>query len=206
MRYAILLLAVSACSTPKEQGYAPNKLAVQLNNKALDLMMHDPFSNEIDTSTVKKAIMILDSALEIDKKNSVIYSNRHDAMVKLGRFDDAIETLKMSIINIENFAEGYMGLGMLNEHLNNQDQAHINYIKAIENYELRIRTGTDEQRIHSHCEIAFIKAFLGKKEEALRDLNNLLYRNRGNSEIQFYIETVTSIDKNQFIIKRFTKF
>jgi tetratricopeptide (TPR) repeat protein len=203
MRYFLLLIAAFACSTPKGQEYIPNKEAVELNNQALDLMMKDPFARTVDTATYEQAIELLNSALKLDKRNSIIYSNRHDAFVKLGRYDDALETLKMATSNIEHFAEGFMGLGMLYEHLNEPKLARKNFNSAIENFKLRGEDGNREQRIHANCEIAFAKAYLTDKQDALDELNALLAEHPNNQEIQMYIELLRTFDKDKFIAERF---
>ena len=203
MRYFIILIAAFACSTPKGQEYIPNEEAVELNNKALELMMKDPFARTVDTTTYEQAIKLLNSALELDKRNSIIYSNSHDAFVKLGRFEEALETLKMATSNIEYFAEGFMGMGMIYEHLNEQELARKNFNNAIENFKLRSKEGTREQRIHANCEIAFARAYLTDKQDALNELNSLLAEHPNNQEIQMYLELLRTFDKDQFIAERF---
>lgn len=95
------------------------------------------YNTTANSSTYNQALQLLDSALRIDRQNSVIYDNKYQALVKLGRFEEAKVSLQMATENIEDFAAGFIAMAFLDEHLNNSISAKSNYKKAIQQYGIR---------------------------------------------------------------------
>lgn len=157
------------------------------------------------SSTYHQALELLDSALNIDNQNSVIYGNKHQALIKLGRLEQAASSLKMATENINNFAEGYVGIAFIYEYLNNKSTATLNYKKAINEYEIRNKKSNKQERIHNNCEIAFVTMCLNNQQLAAEQMNDLLEDYPNNEEVKMYKGLISTFDKKKFINERFAR-
>jgi tetratricopeptide (TPR) repeat protein len=106
-----LLIAFVSC----EQNSTKHKVdpaAVQLNNQAMTLV---PYIDNADSS--KKAISLLDKAIEIDSNYFLGYSNKLMFYYQLKQFDKALLTNNRLIQLRPNAHDLYMRSGMLYEQL-----------------------------------------------------------------------------------------
>lgn len=206
MRNIIFLVLLISCSQPNAPTYVPNPKAVELNNEATKLMFElSLFDTTKHIRTYKHVLKILDEALLIDSKNSIIYDNKNKVLIKLGRFDEALISLKEATITIENFAEGYMGIGFLYEYMNDESSANSNYKKAIDTYKVRNLGANLEKRIHNNCEIAFAKLFLNKPELAIQQIENLKSDYPNNEQVMVYYDLISNFDKKKFLAELHAK-
>jgi tetratricopeptide (TPR) repeat protein len=158
-----------------------------------------------NSSTYNQAFQLLDSALRIDRHNSMIYDNKHQALVKFGRFEEAKASLQMATENIGNFAAGFMAIAFLDEHLNNSISVKPNYEKATQRYEIRNHYSNEQQGIHNYCEIAFATLCLDKPIESKRSINSLITNYPNNEEVEYYNRLLATFNKADFIKEQFAK-
>ena len=107
--------------------------ALKLNDSAMSLYKNDP----------QKALLVLEDALEISKKNSdhnlVAKSNNNLGIVyrDLGDFEKALKLSTESLTTNDSLvkASAYNNIGVVNRNLANYDEALINYLKALDIYQ-----------------------------------------------------------------------
>ena len=79
----------------------------------------------------KKAISFFDSSLHLDFTYMYSYREKAIALYDLGRYDDALQTLKRAVTIQNNFEEGYYWMGKCYEKLRQPDDAIQSYQNAL---------------------------------------------------------------------------
>ena len=83
------------------------------------------------TNDKKKAISFFDSSLHLDFTYMYSYREKAIALYDLGRYDDALQTLKRAVTIQNNFEEGYYWMGKCYEKLRQPDDAIQSYQNAL---------------------------------------------------------------------------
>ncbi len=111
-------------------GHKPDSAVIELNNQAVNAYTNR--SNSPDS--VKKAMMLLDKAIEKDPDYQLAYANKAEFLKKEGDLTQALETLNAYLKR--NPIEPYtlLGAGMFYEKLGNKKEAMNYYKRAEENF------------------------------------------------------------------------
>ena len=83
------------------------------------------------TNDKKKAINYFDSSIHLDFTNMYAYREKAIALYDLGKYDEALQTLKRAVTIQNNFEEGYYWMGKCYEKLQQPDDAIQSYQNAL---------------------------------------------------------------------------
>ena len=83
------------------------------------------------TNDKKKAINFFDSSLHLDFTYMYAYREKAIALYDLGKYDEALQTLKRAVTIQNNFEEGYYWMGKCYEKLQQPDDAIQSYQNAL---------------------------------------------------------------------------
>ena len=129
-----MFLTLTPCNAQRNEklccGHKPDSAVIVLNNQAVDAYTNH--SNSPDS--VKKAMTLLDCAIEKDPDYQLAYANKAEFLKNQGELTQALETLNAYLKR--NPIEPYtlMGAGLLYEMLGNKKEAMNYYKRAEENF------------------------------------------------------------------------
>lgn len=129
-----MFLTLTPCNAQRNEklccGHKPDSAVIVLNNQAVDAYTNH--SNSPDS--VKKAMTLLDCAIEKDPDYQLAYANKSEFLRNQGDLTQALETLNTYLKR--NPIEPYtlMGAGLLYEMLGNKKEAMNYYKRAEENF------------------------------------------------------------------------
>lgn len=129
-----MFLTLTPCNAQRNEklccGHKPDSAVIVLNNQAVDAYTNH--SNSPDS--VKKAMTLLDCAIEKDPDYQLAYANKAEYLKNQGELTQALETLNAYLKR--NPIEPYtlMGAGLLYEMLGNKKEAMNYYKRAEENF------------------------------------------------------------------------
>ena len=129
-----MFLTLTPCNAQRNEklccGHKPDSAVIVLNNQAVDAYTNH--SNSPDS--VKKAMTLLDCAIEKDPDYQLAYANKAEILKNQGELTQALETLNAYLKR--NPIEPYtlMGAGLLYETLGNKKEAMNYYKRAEENF------------------------------------------------------------------------
>lgn len=83
------------------------------------------------TNAPKKAILFLDSCLNVNYTYMYAYREKGIALYNLGKYDDAVLVLQRAVTLQNNYDEGYFWLGKCYEKLNQKENAIQSYQNAL---------------------------------------------------------------------------
>ncbi|KAH9279889.1 Stress-induced-phosphoprotein 1 [Echinococcus granulosus] len=95
--------------------------ATELKDRGNTFLQQGKYDNAIDCYT---------SAIELDPKNHVLYSNRSAAYAKVGQYEDALKDAEECVKLNASWAKGYSRKGAALEFLKRFDEAEKAYMKA----------------------------------------------------------------------------
>lgn len=129
-----MFLTLTPCNAQRNEklccGHKPDSAVIVLNNQAVDAYTNH--SNSPDS--VKKAMPLLDCAIEKDPDYQLAYANKAEYLKGQGELTQALETLNAYLKR--NPIEPYtlMDAGLLYEMLGNKKEAMNYYKRAEENF------------------------------------------------------------------------
>lgn len=161
-----IFLTLTSCNAQSNKklccGHKPDSTVIVLNNQAVNVYTH--WSNSPDS--VKKAITLLDSAIEKDPDYQLAYANKAEYLKSQGNIAQALETLKAYLKRNPTEPYTLLGAGMFYEKMGNKKEAVDYYKRAEENFNRRYEE--DHDPTHEINRYLAIKLMEGpKKVEAL---------------------------------------
>jgi tetratricopeptide (TPR) repeat protein len=187
LEHNIIILTIAtfltvSCNSHSEKKY--DKEVIELNNRAIELMISNPDS----------ALIILDKATEIDETYYVAYSNKVNIYISNGNFDQAIHSAKKEVHAKPDLAEAVTMLGMLYDYTGQIDKAGEQYDKAIDLYNNRLTT-SDKHKQANRLNRAHTLLLLGKGAEGQNEIQQLLKENPDDFAIQMLVD----FDKDKYL-------
>ncbi|MEA5080609.1 MAG: hypothetical protein VB024_03175 [Dysgonamonadaceae bacterium] len=135
----LLIILINSCTKRVERTYDPQ--AVELNNKALELINQD----QLDS-----ALLVYDQSIKTDKTcyfphigKSIIYMRKKD-------WNKAFEETQQAIKKNSDYAEGYQALGLIADAKGDSIEAKEYYNKAIKKFDERIKSSNDSNALRSN--------------------------------------------------------
>jgi tetratricopeptide (TPR) repeat protein len=135
----LLIILINSCTKRDERTYDPQ--AVELNNKALELVNQD----QLDS-----ALLVYDQSIKTDKTyyfphigKSIIYMRKKD-------WNKAFEETQQAIKKNSDYAEGYQALGLIADAKGDSIEAKEYYNKAIKKFDERIKSSNDSNALRSN--------------------------------------------------------
>ena len=161
-----MFLTLTSCTAQSNKklccGHKPDSTVIVLNDQAVNVYTY--WSNSPDS--VKKAITLLDSAIEKDPDYQLAYANKAEYLKSQGNIAQALETLKAYLKRNPTEPYTLLGAGMFYEKMGNKKEAVDYYKRAEENFNRRYEE--DHDPTHEINRYLAIKLMEGpKKVEAL---------------------------------------
>jgi len=135
----LLIILINSCTKRDERTYDPQ--AVELNNKALELM---------NQGQLDSALLVYDQSIKTDKTyyfphigKSIIYMRKKD-------WNKAFEETQQAIKKNSDYAEGYQALGLIADAKGDSIEAKEYYNKAIKKFDERIKSSNDSNALRSN--------------------------------------------------------
>lgn len=189
-----MFLTLTSCDAQSNKklccGHKPDSTVIVLNNQAVNVYTH--WSNSPDS--VKKAITLLDRAIEKDPDYQLAYANKAEYLKSQGNIAQALETVKAYLKRNPTEPYTLLGVGMFYEKLGNKKEAMDYYKRAEENFDRRYKEDHDSaHEINRYLAIRLIEG--SKKAKALYDAErNCLasteeQRKRNDVFVKYIIET-----------------
>ena len=123
----IVFLFIAFCSCG--QKHKDNPAAIALNKQAMAIMMHASFD---DSDSVRKAVLLLDSATAIDSDYFLGYYNKLVFLDELKEYDKALSTVN-KLIQLRPYDQNlYTTGGLLCEHLGVSASSPAYFKKSLE--------------------------------------------------------------------------
>lgn len=158
--------------------------AIELNNQAIKIINSDPDS----------ALILLDKATNINKKNYVAYNNKVSVYCSKGDYENAIKAAKQGLKVKPDLAEAVTMLGMLYDYTGQPDKAKEQYQKAIDLYDNRIST-SDKDKQANRLNKAHALLLIGNKTEGQKEVQELFKENPDDFTIQMLVD----FEKNKYL-------
>jgi len=157
-----MFLTLTSCNAQRNKklccGHKPDSTVIVLNNQAVNVYTH--WSNSPDS--VKKAITLLDSAIEKDPDYQLAYANKAEYLKSQGNIAQALETLKAYLKRNPTEPYTLLGAGMFYEKMGNKKEAMDYYERAEENFNRRYEE--DHDTVHEINRYLSIKLMEGPKK------------------------------------------
>ena len=129
-----MFLTLTSCNAQRNKkpccGHKPDSTVIVLNNQAVNVYTH--WSNSPDS--VKKAITLLNRAIEKDPDYQLAYANKAEYLKSQGNIAQALETLKAYLKRNPTEPYTLLGAGMFYEKMGNKKEAMDYYKRAEENF------------------------------------------------------------------------
>ena len=129
-----MFLTLTSCNAQRNEklccGHKPDSTVIVLNNQAENVYMH--WSNSPDS--VKKAITLINGAIEKDPDYQLAYANKAKYLKEQGDIAQALETLNAYLKRNPTEPYTLMGAGLFYEKLGNKKEAMDYYKRAEENF------------------------------------------------------------------------
>ena len=157
-----MYLTLTSCNAQSNKklccGHKPDSTVIVLNNQAVNVYTH--WSNSPDS--VKKAITLLDSAIEKDPDYQLAYANKAEYLKSQGNIAQALETIKAYLKRNPTEPYTLLGAGMFYEKMGNKKEAMDYYKRAEENFNRRYEE--DHDTVHEINRYLSIKLMEGPKK------------------------------------------
>lgn len=152
---------------------------IKLNEKAT------LFITKRNYTSYQEALKLLDKAIRLDTTFYMAYLNKAQVLIKLGKYNDAIDISKYLVSSIKpDFPEAYTMLGMLYDKVGETSTAKDYYKKAIEKYSDRISKKDNVMDIVNRAHLNYIL----DKEKGLNEIDSLIKVYPKNEELLLYKE------------------
>jgi len=174
-----------------------DSLALELNEKAINRFQNYNLglNNEIDS--LELSIIDLDSALRIEPKNSVFYSNKATILLALNRDEEVLELMQSAIKEIPSYAEGYSMIGFIYEYRKNSEKSQMWFKKALNAYDDRIEQ--NKFVVNSKLNKAFLYFFTDGKEAATREFEKLKNEYPDDNNVLYMGFVFDEFDKESYL-------
>jgi tetratricopeptide (TPR) repeat protein len=96
-------------------------------------------------SNPDSALTLLDSALKFNSEDYMLYFNKGHVYIGKGNYLKAIEVYKQMLLKKPDFTQGITFLGMLYDKQGQSEVAKLQYLKAIANYDLKLKNTHNNQ-------------------------------------------------------------
>ena len=152
-----MFLTLTPCNAQSNKklccGHKPDSVVIELHNQAVNAYTNH--SNSPDS--VKKAMTLLDCAIEKDPDYQLAYANKAEYLKSQGNIAQALETLNAYLKRNPTEPYTLLGAGIFYEKLGNKKEAMDYYKRAEENFKRLY----EEEHESPHVNLRFIKAFVG---------------------------------------------
>ena len=129
-----MFLTLTPCNAQSNKklccGHEPDSTVIVLNNQAVNVYTH--WSNSPDS--VKKAMTLLDRAIEKDPDYQLAYAHKAEYLKNQGELTQALETLNAYLKRNPTEPYTLLGAGLFYEKLGNKKEAMDYYKRAEENF------------------------------------------------------------------------
>jgi len=129
-----MFLTLTPCNAQSNKklccGHEPDSTVIVLNNQAVNVYTH--WSNSPDS--VKKAMTLLDCAIEKDPDYQLAYAHKAEYLKNQGDLTQALETLNAYLKRNPTEPYTLLGAGIFYEKLGNKKEAMDYYKRAEENF------------------------------------------------------------------------
>ena len=161
-----MFLTLTPCNAQSNKklccGHEPDSTVIVLNNQAVNVYTH--WSNSPDS--VKKAMTLLDRAVEKDPDYQLAYANKAEYLKSQGNIAQALETLNAYLKRNPTEPYTLLGAGMFYEKLGNKKEAMDYYKRAEANFKRLYEK--DHDSVHEINRYAAIRLIEGpEKAKAL---------------------------------------
>lgn len=195
-----MFLTLTSCNAQSNKklccGHKPDSTVIVLNNQAVNVYTH--WSNSPDS--VKKAITLLDSAIEKDPDYQLAYANKAEYLKSQGNIAQALETLKAYLKRNPTEPYTLLGAGMFYEKMGNKKEAVDYYKRAEENFNRRYEE--DHDAVHEINRYLAIKLMEGpKKVKALYEAerNRLASTEEQRKLNDVFVKAIIETPLEQFV-------
>ena len=195
-----MFLTLTSCNAQSNKklccGHKPDSTVIVLNNQAVNVYTH--WSNSPDS--VKKAITLLDSAIEKDPDYQLAYANKAEYLKSQGNIAQALETLKAYLKRNPTEPYTLLGAGMFYEKMGNKKEAMDYYERAEENFNRRYEE--DHDTVHEINRYLSIKLMEGpKKVKALYEAerNRLASTEEQRKQNDVFVKAIIETPLEQFV-------
>lgn len=160
-------------------------IAIEIQKEAIALYQFGGSPNDLD-----KAIEKINLAIKLAPKNYLFYATKADILESQKKFRDAINEFQKINDFKDNYAEGYVAIGMNYERLGYADSSKIFYAFALNSYKLRIeKCAKDKERLFSErVNKAFVFALLEDSVSSSLEFNQL------KKDYPEYLEMIKQIE------------
>ncbi len=159
----IAIVTISCTRQEKKENY--NSKAVEMNNKAVELMQK--FKND-------SALVLFDKAIELDETYYLPHVHKVRIYLDRNDFEKALAECETSIDLKPDYAEGYVLAGVLYDLKGETKNALKYYQKSIELYDLKISEPNEKDDIQSNrLNRAVSLVLIGQEKEGRQELSQL---------------------------------
>lgn len=159
----IATVAISCTGQEKKENY--NSSAVEMNNKAVELMQS--FKND-------SALILFDKAIELDKTYYKPHANKVGIYLNRNDLNKALTECKTSLDLKPDYAEGWVLAGMLYDLKGETNNALKYYQKSIDLFDKRISDPDKKDNIKSNrLNRAMSLVLVGKDKEGKQEMSQL---------------------------------
>ena len=157
-----MFLTLTSCNAQGNKklccGHKPDPTVIVLNNQAVNVYTH--WSNSPDS--VKKAITLLDCAIEKDPDYQLAYAHKAEYLKNQGDLTQALETLNAYLKRNPTEPYTLLGAGMFYEKLGNKKEAMDYYKRAEANFKRLYEK--DHDSVHEINRYAAIRLIEGPEK------------------------------------------
>ncbi len=165
----LILLNIQSCDAQK------NSEAKALNDKAMSLILEND-------SNIWEALNLLEQATSIDSSFYLAYVNKANLYCKIGKYNDAINTLGKAITIKKDYVEAIMARGFFSEKIGNKEDAKNDYILSLKIYNKLIKKSPNNLQLKINRAYTFM--FIEGKEKGIIEYNRLRNKHPQDSLIK----------------------
>jgi tetratricopeptide (TPR) repeat protein len=148
----------------------------------------------------QKAIEKINLAIKLAPRNYLFYATKAQILESQHNYRDAINEIQKIYSFKDDYAEGYVTIGLNYERLEFPDSANLFYIDALNTYNARIeKYSSDRDRLYSEkVNRAFVYALL---KDSVKSKSEFKLLKAEYPEYQGMIEEIESFDKEKDFLK-----
>lgn len=163
------MLNLQSCDAQK------NAEAKALNDKAMSLIIEND-------SNIWEALNLLEQATSIDSSFYLAYVNKANLYCKIGKYNDAINTLGKAIAIKKDYVEAIMARGFFFEKIGNKEDAKNDYLLSLKIYNKLIKKSPNNLQLQINRAYTFM--FIEGKEKGIIEYNKLRNKHPQDSLIK----------------------
>lgn len=176
-----------------------NSKILILNDNAVKLLQDSEKVKNMPTvrdSLLNVALLYLNKAIMIDSTFYNAFLNKSTVLMKLGEYEKAVECLE-KILSYKNIPEAYFIIGLIYEKIGKNEQAKVNYRKALNLYDNYINSPLSTARDKLNRE--YVLLLLEGKEKLLKRINKQLEKDPDNPTLLFNKSIILEFNRKTFI-------